>query len=241
MTPRQYQQEQARISLSLLAALEPLFRLLRPRPSAAEWDAFVQAAYPAVYRARMDSWRLARRYYAEERQARTGRAGLPAFPRRNYRPDDLDAALRERVKPRIDVLDEGTPVPQAVVEQAADIATRHAAAGGREGIVDAARHDSMALGYARVAVGEENCAFCLMLISRGPVYKSASAALLRDGTFEPYHDRCDCIAVPVFNPASWPGREEYLREARNWHEHGGDLNTWRRWVEQERGREQAAA
>ena len=240
MTPDQYRQQRGQILLALYTALEPLLRLLHSHPSDTEWRAFVEAAYPSVYRARMDVWRLARRFYGEERQRAVHRGNLVDFPRRNYSPADFDAALRERVKPAIDALDEGSPVPRVVVNEVADIAERHADAGGREGIVDAARHDSLALGYARITTGEKDCAFCLMLVSRGPVYKTASTALLRDGTSEPYHDNCDCIAVPVFNAADWPGRDQYQRWERAWREHGGDLNTWRRWIEH-RDDEPAAA
>ncbi|OLT27752.1 hypothetical protein BJF83_17355 [Nocardiopsis sp. CNR-923] len=129
-----------------------------------------------------------------------------------------------------------------MIEDALGVALRHASAGGREGMVDAARHDPKALGYARITVGTENCAFCLMLVSRGPVYRSESAALLRDGTSEPYHDRCDCIAVPVFDRDDWPGRDEYLEMQRLWDEHAnGNLKNWRRFIESRRDRENSQA
>ncbi|MFE3461362.1 hypothetical protein ACFXKD_27780 [Nocardiopsis aegyptia] len=237
MTPEEYQRRRATASLGLLGALRPLARLLRPRPSRAEWDAWVQAAYPAVYQSRLEHWQLAQAFYREERQRATGLAGPVDFPRRNYPPEALNAGLTQMVRPRLDALEEDDPVPTVLVEEVLEVADRHAAAGGREAMVDAARHDPEALGYARIAVGAETCAFCLMLVSRGPVYKSESAALLRDGTGEPYHDRCDCIAVPVFDRASWPGRDEYLEMEAAWAEHGGDLNTWRRYIE---GREEPA-
>ena len=231
MRPEQYQALRARSSLDLLNALRPLARLLRPRPSLATWEAWVQAAYPAVYRARLEHHAHAQRFYLEERADRTGATDTTPVPLRNYAPEALDTGLREHVKPRLDALEEDAPVPTVIVTEALDVAERHGAAAGRDAIVDAARHDRRALGYARATVGLENCAFCLMLVSRGPVYKDQNSALLRDGAFEPYHDRCDCIAVPVYDRNNWPGRDEYLEMEAAWREHGGDLLHWRRYIE----------
>jgi hypothetical protein len=81
-----------------------------------------------------------------------------------------------------------------------------------------------------------------MLVSRGPVYKSVSAAQLRDGSGEPYHDRCDCLAVPVFDREDWPGRAEYEAAEQLWRDTGRSLQDLRRHLtEQERpARERAA-
>ncbi len=106
--------------------------------------------------------------------------------------------------------------------------------------MDAARHDPAALGYARRALSTNPCAFCLMLVSRGPVYKDASAALLRDGSSEPYHDNCSCVAVPVFHRQRWPGREEYRRLESQWRDHGGTLAAWRSHIDAQRRQEDAA-
>ncbi len=48
--------------------------------------------------------------------------------------------------------------------------------------------------YARVPMGGETCTFCLMLASRGFVYKSAKTA----GEGRHYHDNCRCKVVPQF-------------------------------------------
>ncbi|HEX9230202.1 MAG TPA: hypothetical protein VF885_26680 [Arthrobacter sp.] len=87
--------------------------------------------------------------------------------------------------------------------------------------------------YARVLTGDDNCAFCVMLASRGPVYSSADRAATKgeivpiqvthrgkptqiwykaikriDTIGDTYHPNCDCVAVPVFvDEEEFAGRE----------------------------------
>lgn len=93
------------------------------------------------------------------------------------------------------------------------------------------------VGWARVLQGKYSCGFCIMLASRGPVYSSADAAKYvaapvgeksREGGFlsrkartelrkknpRAFHERCDCIVVPVFDPENWSGRAEQQRLAK---------------------------
>ena len=97
-------------------------------------------------------------------------------------------------------------------------------------------------GWARVATGDETCAWCLMLVSRGPVYSGAdTAGLSRDmtetayvrmynsydlatygekiteeGLFDEWHTGCDCIVVPVFNKKNWFGQDAAKRASDLW-------------------------
>lgn len=48
--------------------------------------------------------------------------------------------------------------------------------------------------FARIPTGK-TCAWCFMLASRGPVYKSADTA----GAAKKYHSDCDCQPVPSWN------------------------------------------
>lgn len=54
-------------------------------------------------------------------------------------------------------------------------------------------------GWQRVPVGPYTCEWCLMLASRGPVYRSDTVVLSdsqkTDGSF---HNNCDCVGVPVY-------------------------------------------
>lgn len=97
-------------------------------------------------------------------------------------------------------------------------------------------------GWARVATGRETCAWCLMLISRGPTYEgSRTSGLMLDdlealrvwhesqGDLEKFieetgdymkqwHVGCDCKVVPVFDRDNWPGMEQAAAALELWGE-----------------------
>ena len=50
--------------------------------------------------------------------------------------------------------------------------------------------------FARIPTGFETCTFCLMLASRGAVYRTRKSA----GEFKHSHRGCDCKVVPSFDP-----------------------------------------
>ena len=96
----------------------------------------------------------------------------------------------------------------------------------RETIVDAVQSDREAVGWVRIT-GPKPCAWCAMLASRGPVYKSEKTAGFRA------HDHCSCMPA-----AAMSGDEVWLQHGKDlrdqWDEvtaaHSGDaaLNAWRR-------------
>lgn len=84
--------------------------------------------------------------------------------------------------------------------------------------------ESRAQSWARMLTGAENCGFCVMLASRGPVYSSATdagrvkASDLYDtttaGFVNDYHTNCDCLVVPIYSFTAWPGREDWVKLER---------------------------
>lgn len=72
-------------------------------------------------------------------------------------------------------------------------------------IIEQAERDSgkYEIRYARVPMGNETCAWCIMLASQGYVYKSKESASYKKNKYglrsaaEHFHDNCDCIVVPV--------------------------------------------
>ncbi|AUV61973.1 hypothetical protein KIV63_gp71 [Mycobacterium phage SWU2] len=102
----------------------------------------------------------------------------------------------------------------------------------RDEIREAQERGQSVKGWARVATGDETCAWCLMLISRGPVYVGAETAGLDldDDTaqrmiaagedvrpfMEEWHTGCDCKVVPVFDIGSWSGFDSWKRAESLW-------------------------
>ncbi|MEV2236691.1 hypothetical protein [Micromonospora sp. NPDC049891] len=78
--------------------------------------------------------------------------------------------------------------------------------GGRRTLVESVRADRQARGWQRVTSGSP-CAFCAMIASRGPAFKSD-----RSARFEA-HDHCGCSAEPFYEGSQALARNTALAEA----------------------------
>ena len=108
-----------------------------------------------------------------------------------YEPEKTDAAIRSFVR----FVERGEfDTFNDQVLQRVDYDVRRSA---NNSVVANGWNDPAKPKYARVPTGAETCDFCLMLASRGFVYRSESTAAI-DHT----HSRCDCRAVP-----GWDGDE----------------------------------
>lgn len=163
-----------------------------------------------------------------------------ALPR-TYDRAYLRKALDRQIKPFVD----DAPL-ESLVNQTTALVENHIQTAGRDSVVDSASVDPDALGYARLGTGRENCAWCNMLIARGAVYKTANAALLRSRDNQPYHDNCDCIAIPVFTSTGWPGYEDHIMWERTWKRvtkglsGKAALKEFRRWLREQQSESAAA-
>ena len=136
--------------------------------------------------------------------------------------------------------------------QAAGAAIRHVGNGGRDTALTLIKNDQAAVAFIRVT-GPNPCAFCAMLASRGPVYRSEWAAggsnrrsdrnkkdprtaFIGNGEFK-VHDNCMCRVIGVYSrTAEWPGRGREFQQLWNNHIQGrfsGDdaIRAWRRLIE----------
>ncbi|MER5350590.1 hypothetical protein ABT093_09690 [Kitasatospora sp. NPDC002551] len=99
---------------------------------------------------------------------------------------------------------------------ASGAADREALRGGRTMVSTASRADRRVLGWARVT-DENPCAFCAMLASRGIVYRTRDAAILKgfadsgrrssdvldpEVELEKYHDMCHCTPMAVYSTSA---------------------------------------
>lgn len=123
--------------------------------------------------------------YDDAREAVVGeRLGAQALP--GYEPDATDRAVRYFVKSIVD----GKPVESFNAQVLGRVDYELKRAAGRCATANAAR-DPLKPRYARVPTGSETCPFCIMLASRGFVYRSKETA----GGIDHYHPGCDCRVV----------------------------------------------
>lgn len=216
--------------------------LMNPAKVDATWLAVRAALKPIVQHARAQSAVLARFAYMDARRA----AGVPdeGFDP----PGPLDLAI-DRLESALDVtgpvefkkaVAAGRTPAQALEAAAVRMvgSTQYLALeGGRSVMKRSVDADERATGWSRVT-DDDPCAWCAMLASRGPVYKSAKTAGDPRQGGDRYHDHCACQAWPTFTlDEPFVGvaeslYDDWLRVTRGT---GGRhaVNAWRRWWEAE--------
>ena len=205
--------------------------------------------FPIVNQARSESAVLARRFYDENRFNHNHRdpydLNLP-----DYEWEWFLEAMEPSYKDFARVVTTDGQFAQTGLRAVKEVEN-----GGRRMMLNAVRNDPVRVGWARVATGRETCAFCLMLVSRGPVYERSedvgisdeekALEILDDGADQAalkelmtrWHPGCDCIAVPVYDIDSWEGREDWKRAEDIWKDTtkgftGRDkLNAFRRAID----------
>jgi len=252
----QYSRAQRSItSRAVQLILQLLFPYRGVPLTSTSWRFIVRGMFPIVDTARRESAMLMREYYDSQRREHFGNddydLDLPSY--------DI-AWLEESLRPvfkeaRVIDLDDGK-----VVETALRVA-KEVENGGRRMALNAVRGETRRVGFARVATGRETCAFCLMLVSRGPVYKTelkagakheGAAEILEtrndfsdeelDDLMTRWHPGCDCKVVPVFDQNNWQGYDDWKRMEKIWADYtkgfsgarftkNDKLNAFRRAIE----------
>lgn len=233
MTPEQYAAQQALISAAVARFVVSFSQFFtNPALTISEWLRLLGLLFPEIERRREESAALARQFYDDQRDAY--HPGLP----RNDRPlegtefrvfvSNMDP-VRERMSQ--------AGSRQDAVAALAMRAVREVENAGRQQIIHAVKNEPetrIVQGWARVATGRETCAWCLMLVSRGPVYYGAdragldlddysAARMIAAGEdvsdyMEQWHAGCDCKVVPVFDKQDWSGKEAAERALELWND-----------------------
>lgn len=116
-------------------------------------------------------------------------------------PDATDGAVRAFAEKLVD----GRPDEfRTLCVERLDYEVKRASA---EAILANGQRDSIRPRYARVPTGAETCDFCLMLASRGFVYRSLAAA-------SHFHSGCDCRVVPSWRAFEVDGYDPDALRAR---------------------------
>lgn len=210
----QSQAAQAGLAILVAAAIAKLWPSLDLTNLRQSLPAFKAAVTLEVQRHAQASATLAAQQYRTDRQ----RAGVTGA----YTPIPADPPTVRQVAQTVDwavqplwnanVLgQEPTEAIPSAGSAIADAKARLAAAGeklvldtGRDTVVDNAQRDRKAKGWARIPEPGA-CSFCLMLATRGAVYRSEQSADFKT------HDHCRCHVEPVFTAYEPPAR---VREAQ---------------------------
>ncbi len=240
MNPEEYAAAQAAISAATANYVLTLAKFfVRPLLAITDWLNLLQLLFPEIQRQREESAALARRFYDFQREF-----NHPQLPR-NDRPlegTEFRTFVKNMDPVRKDMSREDSP--EHAVASLALRSVREVENAGRQQIIHAVKNEPetrIIRGWARVATGRETCAWCLMLISRGPVYFGADTAgldlddtsagkLFKDAGgdldkffadtaefVEEWHDGCDCKVIPVFKgQQDWPGAQAADRALEIW-------------------------
>lgn len=164
---------------------------------------FTQALQGIVSQYGSASYALARKFYLQERAAAkvTGKftPSPPPKPPAEQVEKSVNWATRELWSTDPDYAEGNLKAAQTNVQGVIDNMVLGV---GRQTTVDAVQADRKARGWAR-EVEPGACSFCVLLATRGAVYKTDSTASFRS------HPHCECMAVPVF------GQYEPTAEIRN--------------------------
>lgn len=165
---------------------------------------------------------VAAEYYADERaQLRNLVSPFTPMPAETAPPEEVEKAVKWATKG----LWSKTPDVEAAQVLTQGAVTKMALDPARETVIQSVKQDPAAIGWARITDGDP-CAFCAMLASRGPVYKSEQQA-----GFEA-HDHCKCSAAPFFSKddaALLSSKHLYDEWKRVTHGHSGRgaIRAWR--------------
>lgn len=186
---------QARLGADTVRAMLALWRLIDPNSLDSTAPAWLRAIEPLIVRQFGRSSSLAANYYQAFRMVEIGAAEpvTLAAPTLDWAQVSTSLAVTGPIAVKTQMT-RGVPLADALERAAATsarAALRHSLNGGRTTIVETARADPKALGWARATSGKP-CAFCAMLAGRGAVYFSDETA-----DFQP-HDGCSCTPEPVY-------------------------------------------
>jgi hypothetical protein len=220
----EYRRAQDTITRRVVAAAVAVLRTLAGQPlTPDQWRGLLDALFPTLVQGRRASFDLAVAFYTAQRAERTD-GQLPDVELPGYDRAALDKLLARTARPRLGAPDSA----RAAITTTAGAVARHVEQAGRDTIITASERDPLTVRWARVPTGPRPCAFCWMLASRGPVYRPQT------GEVREWHDSCTCVAVPVFDPDDWDGRNTYLTARQLWQDStagysGRDaLNAFRR-------------
>jgi hypothetical protein len=196
---QQFRASQVSLSQRVLRSLIPLWGLLDGGRLDVTFSGWALAVGQVIGQHRDTSTLLATGYLRAARH----QAGIPGEPIivKAGPVDPVQLATSLRVTGPVAVkrsMLAGKPLPAALDDafvQSSGAATRHVLAAGRDTVTQSIQADAAIAGYERVTAPGTTCKFCVMLATRGPVYKSSQTA---GQGIDRYHDHCRCAIAAVY-------------------------------------------
>lgn len=190
-----HRQAQLALRADVLADLTRLWTLFDQGDPQATFERFAAAAEILIRQRHGDSAGLARAYF-ERFRAAEGVDGT-ADPRLVDPPPPVLVRETLRVTGLAGVTNavqagqSGVQASRTGLVRVAGAVTNLVLSGGRRTLVESVRADRQAEGWQRVTSGSP-CAFCAMVASRGPLFKTDRTARFQA------HDHCACSAEPYY-------------------------------------------
>jgi len=249
VNPNEYAAQQAYISAQILSYVTGIGRFFtRPALPTKDWLNLLSLIFPHIVQARQQSAALGRTFYDSQRAQE-----LPHLTR-NDRPlegTDFQTFVKNMEPARAKMSQ--PEAPKDALARFGLQAVREVENAGRQQIIHAVENDTPLIdaqkaepeekvirGWARVATGAYTCAWCLMLVSRGPVYLGADTAgldlsdheaqkMIAAGTdvgphMQQWHAGCDCKVIPVFKSQGWFGEDAAKRALTQWNDATREAN-----------------
>lgn len=231
MNPDDYFAQQASISAVVARYVATIGRYFQqPKLGVLDWMNLLHILFPPVSQHRYQSAALARRFYDAQRAEAHPELPPAVYPHADMNFEDFAAGMDPARIPM-----SRPSAPDNAVAQLALHAVREVENGGRQQIIHAVEDDPathIIRGWARIAGDDHPCAWCLMLISRGPVYQGTVTAGLNLGEYraekmiaagedvapfmKAWHAGCRCRVVPVFKTEGWAGQSAAAQASRQW-------------------------
>ena len=166
---------------------------------------------------------MAREFFDSNREAQNPGSGRVDFYKDDYYPVEW---FEEAIRPVFNELQDPNFDPESAVTEMSNRLVKVIEDGARRTLLRGVEADSECLGWARYDPQPPTCAFCTMMISRGPAYRSAMTAgaklddvsaadLWERGDFAAmsammnrWHPGCTCVVVPVYDYEGYPTEDQ---------------------------------
>jgi hypothetical protein len=223
---RVHQARQDSLAAAVLRDLLALWTSIIDPGDLSTFQRFAELAATMIGLRRRDSAGLAAAYYEQFRRTEEVEGGPTVVLAAPLAADAVQGAVRAAGLAGFTNGRRAGQTPEQAARngfvRAGGTATRLVLDGGRRTLVDSIARDRQALGWLRVTDADP-CAFCRVLASRGPEYKSRESAHFQA------HDHDRCTPEPFYQGSQMPAlsqgfRAEYAA-AQRWARENGTSDT----------------